>query len=227
MRENTHMPLHTLCRLFGTSRQAFYQHWKHQSAQGYEQQLVVQLVKQIRVKHPTIGTRKLYLMIRDELRSHHIKMGRDKLYNLLGNEGLLLRKRRRRIRTTHSGHPFRKYPNLIIGMPMDRANQIWVSDITYWKVKDTFWYLTFITDAYSKKIVGYKLATNLEARNSLKALKMAITNSKSSLEGLIHHSDRGIQYCTHEYTRMLQTTHGCQFLNLSRLMTKKRLLIRN
>jgi transposase InsO family protein len=143
-------------------------------------------------------------MIGKELQAHRIKMGRDKLYELLSNHGLLLRRRRKRIRTTNSDHPFRKYPNLIIGAIIDHPKQVWVSDITYWKVNDSFLYLSLITDVYSKKIVGYKLSKTLEARSSLAALKMAIKiSNKSNLAGLIHHSDRGIQYCTHEYTQML------------------------
>jgi putative transposase len=193
-----------LSRSLGVTRQAYYQHWKHQTVQGYEQQVVVQLVKKIRLEHPAIGTRKLHEMINRDLVSHSIKMGRDKLYDVMASEGLLLRKRRWRVQTTHSNHPYNKYPNLIIGMPLERPNQLWVSDITYWKVQNRFWYLTFITDAYSKKIVGYKLARNLEAINNVMALGMAISNSRGSLAGLVHHSDRGIQYCTHEYTRMLR-----------------------
>lgn len=162
------------------------------------------MVKKIRLDHPAIGTRKLYDMISHDLVSHSIKMGRDKLYDIMASEGILLRKRRWRVKTTHSDHPFRKYPNLIVGMTIERPNQLWVSDITYWKIQNRFWYLTFITDAYSKKIVGYKLAKNLEARNNVMALGMALSNSKGLLSGLVHHSDRGIQYCTHEYTRMLR-----------------------
>lgn len=154
-----------------------------------------------------IGTRKLHLMIREELKSHQIKMGRDKLYSLLSDGGFLLRKRQKKIRTTNSSHPFRKYPNLVAGLTISGPNQVWVSDITYWKVKDQFLYITLITDAYSKKVVGYSIASNLEASSSLVALKMALDSAQEPLNNLVHHSDRGIQYCTHEYTRML-TTHG-------------------
>ncbi len=203
MREYTHAPVSVFCRLLGVSRQAFYQYWNNQSTQGYEYQIIIDLVRQIRTDHPAIGTRKLYLMIAPHLRAHQIKLGRDKFYGLLSENGMLLRKRRRAIRTTYSNHPFRKYQNLIVGRLIEHPNQVWVSDITYWKVGDRFWYLTFITDAYSRKIVGYKLSTNLESRSSLEALKMAINSMEQPLAGLIHHSDRGIQYCTYEYIRML------------------------
>lgn len=203
MREYTHAPITVLCRLLGVSRQAFYQYWYNQSMHGYEYQIVIDLVRQLRMDHPAIGTRKLYLMITPHLRAHQIKLGRDKFYGLLAERGLLLRKRKRATRTTFSDHPFRKYQNLIVGRRIEGPNEVWVSDITYWKVADRFWYLTFITDAYSRKIVGHKLSANLESRSSLEALRMAISSLEQPAVGLVHHSDRGIQYCTHEYIRML------------------------
>jgi putative transposase len=193
-----------LCRLFGVSRQSFYQYWKNQVLQSNEQQIVLDLVRQIRKDHPVIGTRKLYLMIKQELESHHIKMGRDKLYDLLAETGLLLRKRRRRVRTTYSNHRFRKYPNLIVGLTLSRPNQVWVSDITYWRIKNKFWYISLITDAYSKKVVGYKVATNLKVIHTMDALKKAVQKVNSPIGELIHHSDRGFQYCAYEYTDLLK-----------------------
>lgn len=203
MKEKATTTTSQLCRLFGVSRQSFYQYWKNQALQNNEQKIVLDLVRQIRKDHPVIGTRKLYLMIKQELESHHIKMGRDKLYDLLAETGLLLRKRRRRIRTTFSNHRFRKYPNLIVGLTLSRPNQLWVSDITYWRIKSKFWYISLITDAYSKKVVGYKVATNLKVIHTMDALKKAVQKVNSP-DGLIHHSDRGFQYCAYEYTDLLK-----------------------
>ena len=204
MKEKVTATTSQLCRLFGVSRQSFYQYWKNQVLQSNEQQIVLDLVRQIRKDHPVIGTRKLYLMIKQELENHQIKMGRDKLYDLLAETGLLLRKRRRRVRTTYSNHRFRKYPNLIVGLTLSRPNQVWVSDITYWRIKNKFWYISLITDAYSKKVVGYKVATNLKVVHTLEALKKAVQSVHSPGGELIHHSDRGFQYCAYEYTDLLK-----------------------
>lgn len=153
-----------------------------------------------------LGGRKLYYMLQKQIEQHSIKMGRDALFTLLRENHLLIRKRRRKVNTTWSYHFFRKYPNLIKGLTPTAPNQLWVSDITYLKTQQGFLYLSLITDAYSRKIVGYHLSSNLESVNTLKALQMAINTAQPS-EGLIHHSDRGIQYCTHEYVSLLNQ-HG-------------------
>ena len=204
MKEKVVTTTSQLCRLFGVSRQSFYQYWKNQSLQSHEQHIVLDLVRRVRKDHPVIGTRKLHTMIKQELESHHIKIGRDKLYDLLAETGLLLRKRRRRVRTTYSNHRFRKYPNLIVGLTLRRPNQVWVSDITYWRSKDKFWYISLITDAYSKKIVGHKVATNLKVIHTMEALKKAVQKVNDPIGELIHHSDRGFQYCAYEYTDLLK-----------------------
>lgn len=169
--------------------------------------IVVNLVKEVRETHPRIGVRKLYYLLADKLRSHRIKMGRDSLFNLLRDEHLLIRKKRRKAITTWSNHPFRKYRNLTKGMVLTAPNQLWVSDITYLKTMRGFVYLSLVTDAYSKKIVGYDAASNMEAVNTLNALKMAIELSNTPLNNLTHHSDRGIQYCSREYVTLLNKRH--------------------
>ena len=169
--------------------------------------IVIQLVESIRRVHPRMGARKLYHLLQQPLQEHRIKIGRDALFILLRENGLLIRRRRRKTITTWSNHPFRKYPNLIRKVELTQPNQQWVSDITYLKTQQGFVYLSLITDAYSRKIVGYDAAANLEAVNTLKALQMALENSSGSLQGLIHHSDRGIQYCSHEYVKLLNQ-HG-------------------
>jgi transposase InsO family protein len=135
---------------------------------------------------------------------HQIKIGRDALFDLLSAQHLLVRKRRRRIQTTNSYHRFRKYPNLIKEIEPMTINQIWVSDITYWKLKGEHVYISFITDAYSHKIVGYHLGETMETEESIQALQMALSAlGAESHPRPIHHSDRGIQYCSNQYVKML------------------------
>jgi transposase InsO family protein len=132
-------------------------------------------------------------------------MGRDAFFDLLSANHMLVRKRKRRVQTTNSFHWLRKYPNLIREFIPTAPNQLWVSDITYWKIRDSHLYISFITDAYSHKIVGYHLAETLEAIESIQALKMALSGLGSEPHfQLIHHSDRGIQYCSREYVKLLQ-----------------------
>lgn len=202
-----HIGLAKLCGWLGISRQAYYQNtWKAIDT-SIEQELVLQAVKSIRKSHPRLGTRKLYEKLQPFLLENGIKMGRDALFDLLSSNYLLVRKRKRRIRTTNSYHWLRKYPNLIRNFVPTAPNQLWVSDITYWKInnKDHL-YISFITDAYSHKIVGYHLAETLEAIESVQALQMALSafDGAESHLSLTHHSDRGVQYCSKEYVKLLQ-----------------------
>lgn len=154
---------------------------------------------------PRIGTRKLYHMLTETLQKHEIKIGRDKLFDLLEEYGMLIRRRKRKkVSTTDSNHPFRRYPNLIRELEVIRPNQLWVSDITYIRLIDEFCYLSLVTDAYSRKIVGYCLYPTLQKEGPLAALQMALNNLPSTgMESLIHHSDRGRQYCCDAYVNML------------------------
>lgn len=154
-----------------------------------------------------MGTRKLYEMLEPFMLEHQIKMGRDALFNLLSINNLLIRKRRKRFTTTNSSHWLRKYPNLIKGFVPTQSNQLWVSDITYWKVKNNLFYISFITDCYSHKIVGYHVAQTLEAIESLQALQMALRTNNPITKQLIHHSDRGAQYCSKEYVELLNSNN--------------------
>jgi transposase InsO family protein len=186
------------------TRQAYYQNgWEGQAA-TLEQELVVQQVHSMRRQQPVIGCRKLYVMLQPFLLEHGIKMGRDALFDLLASHRLLVRKKRRRVNTTQSSHRFRRYPNLISDVVPSRVNEVWVSDITYYRTSNGFLYISFVTDAYSKKIVGYHVAETMEAMHTASALAMAIDSSGTSLGGLIHHSDRGVQYCSSEYVKLLQ-----------------------
>ena len=192
-----------LCRLLGITRQAFYQHFWHVSDISIEEQLVLGEVRRIRHIHPVIGGRKLYYLLQPFLIEHQIKIGRDALFDLLATHKMLVRKRKRKISTTQSHHWLRKYPNLIKDWSPSRPNQLWVSDITYVPIVNGFVYLSLITDAYSHKIMGYAIANNLEAIHTTKALKMALSNLLQVPKDLIHHSDRGVQYCSAEYVNLL------------------------
>jgi len=131
-----------------------------------------------------------------------IKLGRDRFYDILRAEGLLLKRKKRYHKTTNSNHRFRIYDNLIDAIIASRSDEIWVTDITYLRVAETFIYLALITDLYSRKIIGYDISDSLNIEGSMRALKQAMWGKKN-LEGTIHHSDRGIQYCSTEYTKLL------------------------
>ena len=203
-KSNPFLSLARICSLFGVTRQAYYQYSWRQIDITTEQEIVLQLVRQVRNDQPMIGTRKLYVLLKPILMDHQIKMGRDALFDLLAAHGLLVRRRKRTVRTTQSSHWMRKYPNLIRTMIVNKPDQLWVSDITYVKTVSGFLYISFITDAYSRKIAGYHLANSLDAVNSLKALDMALQSLPREVRGLTHHSDRGLQYCSGKYVKRLQ-----------------------
>lgn len=169
-----------------------------------EDHIVLQLVLNIKKENPKMGTRKIFGLIKPDLERSNIKMGRDALFDLMDANNLKVKKRKRRHITTNSNHVFRKYPNLIREMEPDGPNQIWVSDITYIRAGQKFLYLFLITDAYSKKILGCKLANTLDSVHAVNALQDAVKNNCKPITGLIHHSDRGIQYCSKEYIKVLQ-----------------------
>jgi putative transposase len=152
-----------------------------------------------------MGTVKLYKRLKPAITKLGIKMGRAALNELLREHKLLVRRRHRRVITTNSNHMFNKYDNLIRGVEPGKAGLIWVSDITYIETTTDFVYLFLITDLYSRKIVGYNLSVNLKAESAIKALQMAFEQRKplAAWESLIHHSDRGIQYCCPEYVSVL------------------------
>lgn len=188
--------------MLGYSKQAYYKRKSHQLTASLDKEHLKSLVMSVRQKLPKTGSKKLYFMLKDDFRRHQIKIGRDKLINFLRDEYLLVSKVRRYYKTTNSRHWMRKYPNLIKEMSINRPEQVWVADITYLRTKEKTFYLHLITDAYSKKIVGYKLADNLMGSSTLEALKMAVSNRKYNNK-LIHHSDRGLQYCSKDYTEYL------------------------
>ena len=199
-----HIALSRLCRLLGITRQSYYQYFQYQQVKLISHQTVLKQVLAIRDQHPCVGGRKLFKMIQSVKQEHRIKLGRDGLFDLLRANHLLVKRRKSRHYTTNSLHPFYKYPNLIKEYIPQTVNQLWVSDITYWKTNRGYVYLSLVTDAYSRKIVGYHVAKNLEAAETIKALKMAIESLPNSPSNLIHHSDRGQQYCSNEYVRLLK-----------------------
>lgn len=193
-----------ICRLFGKSRQAYYQLEKRRDQSQVGDEIVMTYVRAIRVRQPRMGTRKLYWLLKAVMKENDIKMGRDKFFGLLRAHSLLVKPRRRRVRTTDSNHVYRKYPNLIKEYEPCGPEQIWSSDITYVSTDEGFVYVSLVTDQYSKKILGYSVHATLEAEGPLQALRMALKNRRHGGTRLIHHSDRGIQYCSEEYIRLLE-----------------------
>ena len=172
------------------SRQAIYQ--ARSSAEKRTKQLnqVNQLVVGLRMKMPRIGTRKLYYLLKEDFVRLNIKIGRDALFYYLHSENMLIKPRKNYTKTTHSKHWLRKHPNLLQQMEVKRPEQAFVSDITYIKSRERTHYLSSVTDAYSRKIMGYQLSDDMSAENVVRALKMAINQRNTDLP-LIHHSDRG------------------------------------
>lgn len=161
------------------------------------------MVIPIRRRMPRIGTRKLYYLLEDRLDSMGI--GRDKLFAIMRANHLHIHPQRSYRVTTNSYHRFRKHPDLVNGTKIMRPEQVWVSDITYLGTRNSHSYLSLITDAYSKKIVGFDLSDSLNIEGVLKALRMAIRSRSYPGQPLIHHSDRGAQYCSNEYQELLNT----------------------
>jgi putative transposase len=191
-----------LCGLFGCSRQAWYDSKKRHSLYQMQEVFILKQAKVLRQEHKRMGGEKLLHLLKPVFEEHNIKYGRDKFCNLLSEHGLLVRRRRRNPRTTNSNHFYRKYSNLIKDIELYSSGRLWVSDITYIRTDKGFVYLSLITDAYSKKIVGWCLWPNLSSEGALNALKMA-ASVEGVKSGLIHHSDRGIQYCCNDYVNYL------------------------
>lgn len=192
-----------LCSLFGKSRHAYYDHqWRTQD-QGLRDDIVLQNVLEIRKTLPATGTLKLHEMLKVSLESHKIKIGRDYLFDLMREHNLDIRRRKRKVITTDSRHWMHKYSNLISKLAVSHPEQVWVSDITYIRLINQWGYLSLITDAYSRKIMGYSFRKDLSARGCLDALEMALKSRMYANQPLIHHSDRGSQYCSAAYTSLL------------------------
>lgn len=187
--------------MFGVSRQVYYRKIKSKTKRQIKAEQIVKLVVPLRAKMPRIGTRKLYHLLKTNLQQHQV--GRDKLFSILkANHLMVFPKRNYRV-TTNTHHRFYKHKDLVSQLSITRPEQVWVSDITYLAAKHQNTYLALITDAYSKKIVGYDLSDSLNTSGVLRALRSAVKNRKYPESKLIHHSDKGIQYCSNEYQQAL------------------------
>ncbi|MHA6250292.1 IS3 family transposase [Pontibacter sp. CAU 1760] len=194
------MSLSLACRLFGYTRQAYYKSQHRSRHLQTRQEQVLALVLGLRLKMPRLGTRKLYYLLQEQLTG--LKVGRDKFFSILREGGLLVQPRKSHHKTTDSKHWMKKHKNLVEGLHVERPEQVWVADITYIPTREGHCYLSLVTDAYSKKIMGYHLSEDLRAEGPAHALKMAIGRKKYG-QRLIHHSDRGLQYCSQEYQLLL------------------------
>lgn len=161
------------------------------------------IVKNRRKSLPREGVRKLTRSLEQEFIKSNLKIGRDSLFNILRKHNMLTLRKKYSSRTTNSLHRFYKYKNIIKDIDVTRPNQVWVSDITYVRTIKGFCYLALITDMYSRKIVGYDISNSLELKGCERALNKALYQAKDTT-GLIHHSDRGIQYCSNVYTQILK-----------------------
>ena len=197
------MSLSESCRLFKISRQGIYQQQIRDSDRAQCLEAVKTMVITIRRDMPRIGTRKLYFLIKDNLVREGVKLGRDGLFCYLREQHMLVAPRKAYRKTTWSKHWMKKHPNLLKELKIERPEQAWVSDITYIPSPDKIYYLSLVTDVFSRKIVGYHLGTDLRTESVLMALKMAIKSRKTSLP-LLHHSDRGTQYCSIPYQQLLE-----------------------
>lgn len=190
-----------LCGYFGISRQSFYKWLQYEAKKRLEGHIITSWVKDNRKVQKNEGCYKLWLKHKVEF-GVKMSLGRDKFFDLMREEGLLIRRKRKYVRTTNSEHGFRVYSNKIKDISIIRPNQVWVCDITYIATSEGFMYLALITDLYSRKIVGYDISDSLESEGCRRALKRALSVVKNP-QGVIHHSDRGIQYCCREYVRLL------------------------
>lgn len=190
------------CRILKISRQAVYRHRKRQHCERIRELDVLPRVRTIREVMPRVGGRKLLGHLPE------LGLGRDKFFEILRRNGLLVKRRRTYALTTNSRHDLPVYPNLLADAVLDAPNSVWVADQTYIRLRQGFCYLSLVTDLYSRKIVGYDVAPTLEATGPLNALRMALSGVKDPT-GLIHHSDRGSQYCSLSYTKEL-LDHGCR-----------------
>ena len=187
----------------GYTTQAYHKQTKYHLLKQVNEDLIVQQVHLLRKDQPRCGTRKLLIMLQPFLQQYKITIGRDQFFDLLSKNKLLVRKTKRSVHTTNSKHHFRRYPNLIKDFTPLKAHELWVSDITYIPLKDRFAYLFLITDAYSRKIVGHHVSDDMKVSSAVVALKKAL-EQKPVETIVIHHSDRGVQYCSHEYVNLLQ-----------------------
>ncbi|MDO5968180.1 IS3 family transposase, partial [Flavivirga aquimarina] len=191
----------TLC--FGLKRDAYYKYKDRADKRVKIEQQIIEIVMRRRRSLPREGVRKLKKSLHNEFKKANLKVGRDTLFNVLRKHQMLTLRKKYSSRTTNSLHRFYKYKNIIKNVEVISPNQVWVSNITYIRTIKGFCYLALITDMCSRKIIGYDLSNSLELKGCVRALNKAIYQAKN-IKGLIHHSDRGIQYCSNVYTQILK-----------------------
>ena len=191
------------CSRMRRSRQSYYKALHRKTRNLADQETLLELIRPIRERMPRIGGKKLHFMLRHKMNEKLLKIGRDRFFDWLRDKDLLIRPKRMYVQTTQSNHRFWVHENLTDTVPLTKPNQLWASDITYIRTLEGFCYLALITDAYSRKIVGYDVSESLNLEGCLRALKSA-TQTASDLAQLVHHSDRGFQYCSNPYTDFLR-----------------------
>ena len=197
------MSINRSCQLFGYTRQAYYKRKKAKHEKQEQDKQVLEMVQGKRLMLPRLGTRKLHFLLEEDLAERNLKIGRDKLFTLLRCNGLLIRPRKSYVKTTNSKHWLRKHKNMVAELEITKPEQVFVSDITYVYTEEGYSYLSLVSDAYSKQIMGHHLARDMKTEGPLLALKMAVKN-RTYNHRLIHHSDRGLQYCSHDYQQVLE-----------------------
>jgi len=195
--------INKVCDCFNLKRDAYYKHNRRVKQRKSFEYKVLHIVKKRRKSLPREGVRKLMKSLNNDFKIQQLKVGRDTLFKVLREHNMLTLRKKYSARTTNSYHRFYKYNNSIKNIEVNRANQVWVSDITYIRTVKGFCYLALITDMHSRKIVGYDLSDSLELSGCVRALNKAVYQAKN-IKGLIHHSDRGIQYCSNVYTQILK-----------------------
>lgn len=190
-----------MCAVIGYSRQSYYKGTHALQEESEFERRVLLVVRELRYVHPRMGTKKLATLLERE----GITCGRDWLFALLRRERLLVPHRRCYARTTDSRHAFYRHPDLAKNLMLVRPNQLWVADITYVRVRERFYYLALLTDAYSRYVVGYDVSESLGYEGALRALTQSFRRLGGTVvDGLMHHSDRGVQYCCHAYVAKLR-----------------------
>lgn len=199
------MKIRDLTELLGYSKQSYYKQLERQDIKSLNEGLIIDLVLNKRKLWKKGSGRNLLASLQTEFKQHGISIGRDRFFDLLRKNNLLIKPKQRKTITTNSYHHFHKYPNLIKELKVTRVNQVIVTDITYLYLResDSFAYLFLVTDLFSRKILGFNISPNLSAKSAIKALTMAF-NNMSDIKDCIHHSDRGIQYCSNQYTELLK-----------------------
>lgn len=203
MRQQHELTKQAFLDYFGISRQAHHQQVHRKQRRAGEEAVILEMVHAIRYHHPRMGARKLCVKLNPLLASRGFRVGRDRLFDLLRQHDLLVPFKRRRTRTTRSG--LWRCPNLLPELTITQPLQLWVGDITYVTLETGYAYLSLLTDAFSRFIVGFDLSLSLAVEGCQRALWGALQLASCSLAGLVHHSDHGVQYTAHSYRNLLNS----------------------